>query len=197
MDYLIVDIIEYTLDKFPGFVLCKFSDYIGKIHYFNEKVPVVSTENINENTILPQKGYVAGETINKENGIIKFSTIKPYQIETIDGLNIFSVKEQQIVNEMEKDLIEKSKYITDDASVKLSDDNNYINLYKKMHKIIMDYKNQKGTQRKAYDTIMELYKLYNEQNMEEKMDFVADVLDMVIGCVGNKDYLIWEEYLKA
>jgi hypothetical protein len=195
MDYLIVDIIEYTLNEFPGFVLCKFSDCIGKTHYLNEKVPVVSTENIDENTALPQKGYIAGEIINKENGIIKFSTVKPDAIETTDGLNIFFVSERQILNEMDQNLIEKIKYIIDNTNIRPFD--NYINLYKQIHKIIIEYKNQGGAQRKAYNTIMELYKLYDKQGKEEKMDFVADVLDMIVGRVGNKEYLIWEKYLKT
>jgi hypothetical protein len=189
MDYLMIDIIEYTPNEFPGFVLCKFFDYIGKVHYFNEKISVIYTGNINENSVLPQKGYVAGEIINRENSIIKLSTMKPYAIETIDGLNIFFVSERQILNEIEKDLIEKIKYIIDNANAKPSDDSNYINLCKQIHKIIMEYKNKEGTQRKAYDIIMELYKLYNDQGMEEKMDFAADVLDMIIGWIGNKEYL--------
>jgi hypothetical protein len=197
MDYLIVDIIEYTLNEFPGFVLCKFSDHIGKIHYFNEKLPVISTGNINGDTVLPQKGYVAGKIINKENNIIKFSTITPYGIETTDGLNIFSVSERQIMNEIEKDLIEKIKYIIDNTNINQSNNSNYISIYKQIHKIIKEYKNQEGTQRKAYDTIMELHKLYTEQDMEEKIDFAADVLDMIVGWIGNKEYLIWEEYLRT
>jgi hypothetical protein len=83
--YLIVEIIEYIDDGFPGWVRCKFIDAFGKTWNINEKVPVVSSENILSNTILPETGYVAGEILNEENGIICFSTEKPYYIESDDG----------------------------------------------------------------------------------------------------------------
>jgi uncharacterized protein YpuA (DUF1002 family) len=73
----------------------------------------------------------------------------------------------------------------------------YIRLYKEIHKAIIDYRNSKGSQRKAYNSIMELYKLYNEQKIEEKVDFIADILDMIVGNIGNREYLIWEGYLKT
>jgi hypothetical protein len=202
MNYRIVDIFEYSFEYFPGWVSCKCTDAFGKIHCFYEKIPVVSTPedfNVYKNTILPQKGYIAGEIINKENGIITFSTIKPCDIETNEKISVFCVYENQIINEIEYTLIEKIKYLADNNDIKILENNSceYSRLYKEIHKIIIDYKNDKGTQGKAYSTIMELYKLYNEQNIEEKVDFIADILDMIVGNIGNREYLIWEEYLKT
>jgi hypothetical protein len=97
MMFLVVDIIEYTYDDFPGFVHCKFIDVYGKEWNIHEKVPVVSTENITKNTILPKIGYVAGEILNEENGIVYFSTEKPYFIETEDGENKFYLFNNQII----------------------------------------------------------------------------------------------------
>jgi hypothetical protein len=196
-----VNIFDYSFENFPGWAVCKFTDVFGKIHYFNEKIPIISTLetfSVYKNTILPQKGYIAGEIINTENDIIKFSTVKPWHIETNENINIFYVHENEIINEIEYTLIEKIKHIIDNNDIKILDNNycEYIGLYKEIHKIIIDYKNSKGTQRKAYDTIMELYKLYNEQNIEEKVNFIADILDMIVGNIGNREYLIWEEYLK-
>ena len=191
-----VDIFEYSFDYFPGWLSCRFADAFGKIHYIYEKIPVVSTLedfNVYKNTILPQKGFIAGEVINKENGIITFSTVKPCYIETNENINVFCVYDNQVINEIEYNLIKKIKNITDI----LDNDSKYLDLFREIKEIIMDYKNNMGTQRKAYDIIMELYKLYKEQNMEEKMDFVADILDMIVGNIGNKEYLIWEEYLKT
>jgi hypothetical protein len=200
MNYLIVDIFEYSFDCFPGYVLCKFTDVFGKIHYINEKIPVVSDENIwsyNKNIILPQKGYIAGEIINKENDTINFSTIKPWDIETTENINIFCVYNNQIINEIEYNLIKKIKYIIDNIDIEILNDScKHSSLYKEIKKIIMDYKNKEGTQRKAYNVIIELYKLYNEQKMEERSDLVADVLDIIVGNIGNIEYLIWKEYLK-
>ena len=202
MNYLMVDIFEYSFEYFPGWLSCKFIDAFGKIHYIYEKIPVVSTLedfNVSRNTILPQKGYIAGEIINKENGTIKFSTIKPCDIETNENINVFYVHENQIINEIEYTLIGKIKYLMDNNDIRILENNccEYIRLYAEIYKIIIDYKNNKGTQRKAYNTIMDLYKLYNEQNIEEKADFIADILDMIVGNIGNKEYLIWEKYLKT
>jgi hypothetical protein len=97
MEYLIIDIIEYEKDYFPGYVYCKFIDAFGKTHYFGEKLPVVSVENINEKTILPRKGFIRGEIINKKNDIIYFSTTEPDGVESIDGENIFYANKEQII----------------------------------------------------------------------------------------------------
>jgi hypothetical protein len=97
MEYLEVDIIEYRQSDFPGWVLCKTIDSTGKTHYFEEKIPIISIENINKDTILPRKGYVKGEITNKNDGIICFSTSKPDDVETKEGVSIFYVYENQII----------------------------------------------------------------------------------------------------
>jgi hypothetical protein len=97
MKCLIIDIIEYTQNNFPGYVHCKFIDAFGETHYFEEKIPIVSVENINEKTILPKRGFIRGEIMSKENGIICFSTLKPDDIESTDGENIFYINEEQII----------------------------------------------------------------------------------------------------
>jgi hypothetical protein len=97
MEYLVIDIIEYTQNNFPGYVRCKFKDVFRKTHYFEEKISIVSVESINEKTILPQMGFIRGEIVNNKNGIICFSTLKPDNIESIDGENIFYVNEEQII----------------------------------------------------------------------------------------------------
>jgi hypothetical protein len=100
-NFLIVEIFEYSFECFPGYALCKFTDIFGKTHYINEKIPIVSFDNIwhyNKPVTLPQKGYVAGEIINKANDIVTFSTIKPWYIETNENISVFCVYENQIVN---------------------------------------------------------------------------------------------------
>jgi hypothetical protein len=67
----------------------------------------------------------------------------------------------------------------------------------KCREILKEYKNNGGTQRKAYDTILELYKLYDEKDMEGQYNFIGDILDIIVGYIGNKEMLIWEEYMKT
>jgi hypothetical protein len=42
-----------------------------------------------------------------------------------------------------------------------------------------------------------LLELYDKTNMEEKYNLAGDVLDIIVGYIGNKEMLIWEEYLKT
>ena len=201
MTYLMVTIYKYSFDDNPGFAWCKFTDAFGKNHYIYEKIPVVSSEDIwfyNKDTILPQKGYIAGEIIKIENGIINFSTEKPWDIETNENIREFSVFDNQIINELDWELIHNIKNIVDGADIEiLNDTSRYLNLYSEINKLLINYKNKNGNQRKAFDTMIELHKLYEKQSIEEKEDFVADVLDMIVGNIGNKDYLIWDGYLKT
>jgi hypothetical protein len=48
-------------------------------------------------------------------------------------------------------------------------------LINECRKILIEYKNNGGTQKEAYDTL----------------------LDIIIGYFGNKEMLIWEEYLRT
>ena len=96
MEYLEIEIIEYTDDAFPGWVKCKFIDIAGKTHYIYEKVPVVSLENINSNTLFPIKGSIRGKIIDKNNDSVCFSSLEPDNISTSDGEDTFFVSEKQI-----------------------------------------------------------------------------------------------------
>jgi hypothetical protein len=98
--------------------------------------------------------------------------------------------------ELSEELLEKIKELTINCSENKS---HWFDVYlPQAHKILTDYKNNGGTQRKAYDTLFPLYCEYNnDENQEDKADFVADILDLVVGYFGNKEYLIWEGYMKT
>ena len=96
---------------------------------------------------------------------------------------------------MEKELLVKIKDIAEMRIEKL--DSIKIELLKICREILNEYKNNGGTQQKAYNTIIKLYKLYDENKMESKYDFIGDVLDIIAGYIGNKEWLIWEEYMKT
>jgi len=99
MKFLEVDIIEYENEYFPGWVRCSFADTFGKLWYIYEKAPIVSSDNITEETKLPIKGYVAGEIISQSGNIVYFCTEKPWYIETEEGENKFYVYEKQLIDE--------------------------------------------------------------------------------------------------
>jgi hypothetical protein len=93
---LIVDIIEYTDEHFPGWVKCTFCDISGKQHYFVEKIPVLTEEPISSISTFPKRGYIAGKIVGKEKGIVCFNTKIPYDIESVDGETEFFVSENMI-----------------------------------------------------------------------------------------------------
>jgi hypothetical protein len=99
MKLLEVDIIEYSNEYFPGFVECSFVDAFGKVWYIDEKAPVVSVENITEDTELPIKGYVGGEIISRNGEIVCFCTKNPWFIESREGIDKFYVYEKQLIDQ--------------------------------------------------------------------------------------------------
>jgi len=80
-----------------------------------------------------------------------------------------------------KIIINESKFLDDTA-------------VRKCWEKLVEYKENGGSQQLAYERLHELYELYGTANEEEKQDFVADILDIVVGFIGNRDWLIWEEY---
>jgi hypothetical protein len=98
------------------------------------------------------------------------------------------------MDKSEEKLLEDIKNISNETYDGLFKDSIQI---KKCREILKEYKNNAGEQRKAYDTILKLYKLYDENNMEKQYNFIGDILDLIVGYIGNKEMLIWEEYMKT
>jgi len=71
-------------------------------------------------------------------------------------------------------------------------DDKYNSSIEKGRKIIIEYKNNGGTQQKAFETLYCLLNLYEDRNMEIKYHFIANILDIIIGYIKNKQMLIWE-----
>jgi hypothetical protein len=99
--------LKITITKFisnyqPGIVECKFHDAWNKEFIIHEKVPVVTLNDLYEDSKYPQDGIVACEIIREWNDkdgrvIIKITTEKPWGVETIDRLTEFEVLEEQLI----------------------------------------------------------------------------------------------------
>ena len=81
---------------FPGWVECEFLDAHGRKWTIVEKIPVVTTTEINDLTIFPQPGFVACTILHRssdQNGteILRVSTDKPWGIEASDGSTQFEI----------------------------------------------------------------------------------------------------------
>ena len=97
---------------------------------------------------------------------------------------------KNIMKNLEEVLLEKTinllQEVTDEP------DDKYNSSIEKGRKIIIEYKNNGGTQQKAFETLYCLLNLYEDRNMEIKYHFIANILDIIIGYIKNKQTLIWE-----
>jgi hypothetical protein len=187
MEHLEVDIIKYTQEDFPGWVLLKFNDSSGKTHYFEEKVPIVSNRSIDENSFFPQKGFIRGNIIDTKNDVVCFSTLEPDHIESKNGVNTFYVDKKQIFKFNEE--------LFQNISKTIDNDKKHGNAIKECNEVLKEYRKYGGKQKDAYYTLSNLSQFYDEKNMETEYDLLLDVLDFVVGYC-SKENKIWEEYLK-
>jgi len=98
-----VSITRFVSDDQPGFVECRFTDAWGREFVVEEKVPIVTLEDLNEKSVYPRVGTIACKVVkewtDKEGRkLLTIDTEKPWHIETIDGVQQFDI--------LEKDLIE-------------------------------------------------------------------------------------------
>jgi hypothetical protein len=65
---------------------------------------------------------------------------------------------------------------------------NYMNLLNQCREKIIQYKNNGGNKEKVYKKLFELYKIYDKSNEEEKINFIADILDIITGWLCREKY---------
>jgi hypothetical protein len=61
----VLTIIAFVDESFPGFVRCAFADANGSRHTFIEKFPVVTTEDLWNDSVYPQQGTVPCERVER------------------------------------------------------------------------------------------------------------------------------------
>lgn len=97
-----VNITSFISDDNPGFVECRFSDAWGKEHIVHEKVPVVTTEELDADSRYPANGVVGCEIVKEWTDtdgrtIFTVTTEKPWDIETVEGVAVFDILSDQII----------------------------------------------------------------------------------------------------
>lgn len=93
-----IQIVSYTHDHNPGWVKWSFTDIFGNVHFFEEKVPVVTTEYLDANSSYPQTGSIKCQAIHKNKNAVTIDISHPLGIETGSGKTIFEVFEDQIIS---------------------------------------------------------------------------------------------------
>lgn len=98
-----VTIVRYISDEpQPGIVECELMDAHGRTWRFIEKTAIVSEVDLNTYSPYPQSGVVAGEIVHRIHDktgreIIRFDTERPWDVESIDGMNQFDVLPKSVV----------------------------------------------------------------------------------------------------
>jgi hypothetical protein len=97
MKALKVRIIKYVDNWNPGWVKCVFKDIRGKEWSIIEKVPVITSENLDSNSQFPIDSFIACEVINQSHDIITIDLNKPWGVSEENGQTVFEVFEDQII----------------------------------------------------------------------------------------------------
>jgi hypothetical protein len=104
MPILTVEISRFTDEYQPGFVECKLVDAFGQLHFFNEKVPVVSAEDLWSSSKYPCVGgiecTVEAEWQDESGRHLKrVSTERPWSVESTTGTTTFVVQSSQLTED--------------------------------------------------------------------------------------------------
>jgi hypothetical protein len=63
--YLKLSILRFTDNWIPTWVECSFLDSSGVAHVFEEKVPIVTAENLDENSDYPKRGILLVSVVSQ------------------------------------------------------------------------------------------------------------------------------------
>lgn len=92
-------VVEYIND-FPGFVVCEFYDLHGTLHQIIEKVPVLTSIEIDETNILPMQLVIPGTILESTwlhgQSCMHFGIAEPYGIASTTGRTEFWVLATQV-----------------------------------------------------------------------------------------------------
>ena len=88
---------RYCDNHQPGWVECVLPSVDGALHYFVEKVPVVTTDELDETTQFPQPVVLACEILSRDDGQITIDTARPCDIQSTLGSYRFTVSRERIL----------------------------------------------------------------------------------------------------
>ena len=102
MPFVAIQIDKFVDEYQPGIVECHLTDAHGEIHFFVEKVPYVSTENLWWDSDYPRPGSIACEVVDEwvdEFGrqLARISTETPWSIASTTGSTLFIVFSAQMM----------------------------------------------------------------------------------------------------
>lgn len=102
MPALAVRIVRFVDETQPGVVECEFVDASGHRHTLRDKVPIFSRDSLDASSEYPQLGVADCELLARwedERGqeLSRITTVRPFDIESLEGLSEFVVFSSQLV----------------------------------------------------------------------------------------------------
>jgi hypothetical protein len=93
---------RFTQESQPGWVECTFADAAGKSHVFEEKVPVVTVENLDATSEYPRPGVIGCQVVGTRVGsdgreLLTVDTEQPWGIESKAGETRFEILREQVI----------------------------------------------------------------------------------------------------
>jgi hypothetical protein len=106
MPKLIIEILRYVDDHFPGWVECKLVDALSQEHLFVEKAPMVTSAYLGPESSYPQSGVIACEqeaqwVDESARKLVLVSTERPWGVESTTHLSNFVVLQAQLISDEE------------------------------------------------------------------------------------------------
>ena len=97
-----VEITRFVDPAQPGFVECTLVDAYGQAWTFVDKVPVVTSEPLDEHSIYPRPAVIACTIVTRDHedagrDIVRIDTSQPWGIESTAGETRFDVLAEQVV----------------------------------------------------------------------------------------------------
>jgi len=104
MKYISVTIERFTHSSQPGFVECSFIDAWNKTQVFEDKVPIFTTQHLDETSLYPQAGVIAGEILREwrdadGRDIVTVTTEHPWGVASKEGTCEFDLLKEQLTKE--------------------------------------------------------------------------------------------------
>jgi hypothetical protein len=98
---LAVEIVRFVDDHQPGWVACEFVDAAAHRHTLIDKAPIFTAELLDATSSYPQPGLVGCEVLSrleddKGRELVRVTTIKPWDMESTEGLSEFVVLSTQL-----------------------------------------------------------------------------------------------------
>jgi len=103
MPAVAVRITRFVVQSQPGWVECVLVDAAGALHTFIEKVPILTTKDLDSCSTYPCQGSIDCHVLAQWHGangaeLSRIDTSKPWGVESTNGITEFIVSNSQLVD---------------------------------------------------------------------------------------------------